>query len=267
MMQEVTTKLLTQKKDLAMPTIGFVNEGKLGERGIEADGSALLELWVHAGHDLGNHTYSHPSLYDIPLADFKEDVLRGEVVTKQLLAKHGKQMRYFRHPYLNTGPDLKTKTAFEEFLAEHGYTIAPVTIDSDEYIYALAYNKTLAAGDRDLAAKVGKDYVRYMEEMFVFYEQLSNDLLGREPAQILLLHANALNADYLDELAGMMRERGYAFTSLETALKDSAHALPEHYAGRRGLSWLQRWWVTQGNEQREEPNVPEWVMKVAYPGR
>ena len=265
-MREVTTKLLTQIATLKIPVIGFVVEQKLGEPVAEAERIALLEQWLDAGHDLGNHSYSHPSLYDTPLDDYKRDVLRGEAVTKQLLARRSKQIRYFRHPYLSTGPDPATKTAFEGFLRDHGYSIAPVTIDSDEYIYALAYSKAEAAGDNDLAARIGSDYVRYMEEMHAFYEQLARDLMGREPAQILLLHANALNAEYLDELAGMMRQRGYQFTSLEAALQDPAYALPDRYVGQSGLSWLQRWWVTQGNERRKEPDVPTWLREVAYPG-
>jgi peptidoglycan/xylan/chitin deacetylase (PgdA/CDA1 family) len=265
--QEITTKLLAQLADLKMPAIGFVVEQKLGEPVAGTDHIALLEQWLDAGHYLGNHTYSHPSLYDTPLAEYEQDVLRGEVVTRQLLGKHNKEMRYFRHPYLNTGPDLAAKTAFEQFLMDHNYAIAPVTIDSDEYIYALAFDKAVAAEDSTLAMQVGSDYIRYMEEMFIFYEQLSRDLLGREPAQILLLHANALNADHMDELAGMMRKRGYEFTSLEMALQDPAYALPDHYAGKSGLSWLQRWWITQGNERRKEPDVPEWVREIAYPSR
>lgn len=266
MMQEVTSKLLTKTAAFKMPATGFVVGRMLGEPVAEAGRVALLEQWLDAGHGLGNHTYSHPSLYDTPLADYEQNVLRGETVTKQLLAKRNEQMRYFRHPYLNTGPDLATKTAFEQFLADHDYAVAPVTIDSDEYIYALAYSKARAAEDHDLAARIGRDYVRYMAEMFAFYEQLARDLMDREPAQILLLHANTLNADYLDELASMMRRRGYAFTTLEAALQDPAYALPDQYAGKSGLSWLQRWWITQGNERRKEPDVPAWLRKVAYPG-
>ena len=217
----------------------------------------MLEEWLGAGYDLGNHTYSHYSLYRTPLADFQADVVRGEVVTSQLL---GEQPRYFRHPYLNTGPDLETKTEFEQFLAERGYTVAPVTIDNDEWIYARAYARAQAAGDSTLAARVGADYVRYMDEVFAFYEGLSNDLLGREPMQVLLIHGNALNADCLDEIAEMMQARGYRFISLEEALQDPAYDLPDEYVGESGLSWLQRWWITQGNEQREGRSYPpKWV--------
>ena len=265
-MQEKTVRLLDQIAALQMPVVGFVNECKLGEPTAEPGRIALLEQWVDAGHELGNHTYAHPSLYDTALPVFEEDVLRGEAITKRLLAERGQEIRYFRHPYLNTGPDLETKTAFEQFLTGHGYAIAPVTIDSDEYIYALAYARAEAAENTGLSARIGRDYVRYMDEMFVFYEQLSRDLMGREPIQILLLHANALNADYLDELAGMMRARGYEFVTLETTLRDAAYTLPDQYAGKSGLSWLQRWWITQGNDRREEPGVPEWVREVAYSG-
>lgn len=104
--------------------------------------------------------------------------------------------------------------------------------------------------------------MRYMEEIITFYEKLSRDLLGREPAQILLLHANALNAEYLGELAEMMQARGYQFISLEAALQDPAYTLPDEYVGQSGLSWLQRWWITQGNERRNEPHVPKWVREI-----
>ncbi|MGH7729977.1 MAG: hypothetical protein ACRENJ_01865 [Candidatus Eiseniibacteriota bacterium] len=56
------------------------------------------------------------------LAEFEADVLCGERVTRRLLADRGRTLRYYRHPTLNTGPDVATKTAFETFLTAHGYT-------------------------------------------------------------------------------------------------------------------------------------------------
>ena len=127
-----TTRLLAHLKASGIPATGFVNEMKLDVPGEEAQRTALLAAWLDAGHDLGNHSYSHRRLYDTPLAEFQEDVLRGERVTRRLHAERGRRPRYFRHPTLNTGPDAVTKAAFEEFLAAHGYTVAPVTIDNDE---------------------------------------------------------------------------------------------------------------------------------------
>ena len=147
----------------------------------------------------------------------------------------------------------------ERFLAEHGYTVAPVTIDNDEYLYALAYDRARARGDGAMMDRLGRDYLRYMEEVFGFYERLSRSLLGREPAQVLLLHANALNADWLDELAAMIAGRGYRAVTLEQALADSAYTLPDEYVGPRGPSWLERWARTQGRDPGAPPPVPRWV--------
>ncbi|MFN2387426.1 MAG: hypothetical protein ABR576_14265 [Thermoanaerobaculia bacterium] len=144
--------------------------------------------------------------YGATLEEFQADVLRGERVTSRLL---GRRPKYFRHPTLNTGRNRAVKAAFERFLDRNGYRIAPVSIHNDEYLYALGYDRARGEGDREAMARIATDYIRYMEEIFAFFEALSRDLLGREPAQILLLHANALNAENLGELATMVARRGY----------------------------------------------------------
>ena len=262
-LRRVTSQLLAHIEAARIPAIGFVNEGKLAVAGEEAERTALLQRWLDAGLELGNHTYSHADFYVTPLAAFQSDVLQGEVVTRRLLAAQGKQPRYFRHPLLNTGPDLASKRAFERFLSTHGYAIAPVTIDNDEWIYAKAYIMDAAAADSELRQRIGQDYIRHMSETFAFHEELSQQLLQREPAQILLLHANALNAEWFDELVTMMQMRGYGFVSLETALRDPAYDQPDDYVGRLGPSWLQRWAVTQGKALRSAPSAPQWVHDLA----
>jgi peptidoglycan/xylan/chitin deacetylase (PgdA/CDA1 family) len=259
-MRGITTRLLATLRSLDIPAIGFVNEVKLGTPGEEAARSALLAAWLDAGHELGNHTFRHPRLYDTPLEEFQADVLRGERVTRKLASARGRELRYFRHPTLNTGPDLATKAAFESFLAGHGYTVAPVTVDNDEYLYALAYDRARARGDRAMQERLGRDYLRYMGEIFGFYERLSQRLFAREIPQVLLLLANTLNADYLDELASMTAARGYRAVPLERALADEAYRTRDDYAGPRGISWLQRWAITRGEDPGEQPAIPDWVQ-------
>lgn len=255
--RSITTRLLAHIRALRLPAIGFVNEGKLsGQPGEEGARRAARRLARRRPRPREPHTYSHLRLYDATLAAFQADVLRGERVTRRLMAARGRHPRYFRHPTLNTGRDLATKLALERFLADNGYTVAPVTIDSDEYLYALAYERARARGDSVMMDRLGRDYLRYMQEIFGFYEQLSQSLLGREPAQVLLLHANALNADWLDEVAAMIAGRGYRAVPLDEALADSAYALPDEYVGPRGPSWLERWARTQGREGGAPPPLP-----------
>ena len=268
--RENTRKLLAAVREHGVPVTAFVNEAKLfveGETPADvAARTAVLASWLDAGFELGNHTYSHPDLNTTPLPEFEANLVRGEPVTRGLLAKKGMTLRYFRHPFLHVGLDLEKRRAFEAFLAERGYTIAPVTIDDDDYIYAAVYADALRRGDGEFAAKVGADYLRYMDTVFAFVEEVSQKLLGRQVRQVLLLHANALNADYFGRLAQVMEGRGYRFISLADALQDEAYRRPDTYVGTWGFSWLHHWELTAGQPRSPSPAPPEWVMK-AYEAR
>jgi hypothetical protein len=175
-------------------------------------------------------------------------------------------LRYFRHPYLHTGRDRATQAAVESFLAEHDYTVAPVTIDNSEWIFARAYDNALDADDNILTQRLSTAYLEHMEAMVEFYEGQSRALLDREIPQVLLIHANDLNAHHLGELLAMLRRRGYGFTDLADTLSDPAYELPDRYTGPAGISWIQRWAMTRGVERsffHGEPTVPAWVNEAA----
>ena len=248
-----------------IPAVGFVNERQLEAPGQQEERMAALRVWAEAGLELGNHTYAHRSFYNTPLAEFQEQVVKGEPFTRQLLAARGMKLRYFRHPFLNTGRTLADKQAFEKFLAERGYRVAPVTHDNMEWVFAREYAKALVAKDDEKARRVAAEYVPYMEQMFEFYEQLSVELFGREIPQVLLVHANLLNGDHFQRVVEMMKRRGYQFISLEEALKDEAYKHPDTYVGPVGISWLQRWLVTRGKEFRKEPYLPEYMRQFDSP--
>src|SRR3989442_10727254 len=106
---EMTAKLLATLQQQQIPVVGFVNEGKLYKLGEVDERIKALNMWLDAGFDLGNHTYGHISLNRAGFKDFEESVVRGETVTKLLLAQRKKTLRYFRYPYLDTGRDLQTR--------------------------------------------------------------------------------------------------------------------------------------------------------------
>src|SRR5688572_9648490 len=59
----MTRSLLNAVRKHGVPAVGFVNEGKLFHPGAaagDAEGrTAVLRMWLDAGLQLGNHTYSH----------------------------------------------------------------------------------------------------------------------------------------------------------------------------------------------------------------
>lgn len=264
--RQITQKLLKHIRSAKVPAIGFVNENKLYAGDKPDDRQVdLLRMWLAAGLELGNHTYSHRSLNQISLADYQADLLKGETITKQLLAEKGRKIRFFRHPFLQTGRTLEIKADLDRFLAEHGYTIAPISFDNADYIFSRAYDVAYDRGDKAAMTKVGAAYVPYMEKKLEYWERQSVKLFGREIAQTLLIHANFINSDYFDDLAAMFKRRGYRFVDLETALNDDAYRLPDTYVGPAGISWLHRWALDKGREFiiADEPTVPEFVLKLS----
>ena len=263
----MTRDLLAAIRAAGAPATGFVNENKLRADGaVEPARVELLRSWLDAGLDLGNHTWSHPDFQRTPIDAFEADVIRGEEVTSSLLARKGRRLRYFRHPFLHTGRDLEAKRALERFLANRGYTVAPVTHDNSEWIFARAYASAVRRGDAEARERVAVAYVPYMEAKFDYFERQSRALFGREIPQVLLLHANSLNADRFGELAAMMRRRGYRFVPLDEALRDRAYESPDNYTGPAGITWLHRWALTRGGRALvlpEEPRTPGFVLSEA----
>ena len=242
----LNTKLVDALRRNRVPALGLVVES----RGCGAM-APLLKIWLEAGLELGNHTASHRDFNARPIEEFQADTLAGEKTLRAL----GRPPRWFRYPFLRSGKQLPKKRAFEKWLDEHGYRIAPVTIDNDEYLYARDYAQALARGDEREAARIADEYLRYMTEIFAFYEKLSVSTLGYELPQILLLHDNQLNADHFDRLAAMMRKRGYRFITMDEAMKDPAYARRDAYVGARGLSWLHRWALDAGKPAPPQPEV------------
>jgi len=221
----------------------------------------FLNAWLDAGFDLGNHTFSHRDLNSMPLAEYEEDIVRNEPPLRDALAKHGKTLRYFRHPLLHTGTSAEVRQNLAAFLRDRHYVVAPVTLDSDEFVFAAVYARALRRGDKVLARRVADAYVPFMESTVAFYERRTQEVIGREIPHILLLHMNALNADQLDALLQMLERRRYRFITVDEALRDPAYALPDGYTGLRGISWIHRWGLAKGMPIVLEPDVPDWVAR------
>ena len=220
----MTQRLLKPFREQKIPVIGFVNAGRQGDfppQGLRE----ILDLWLDSGATLGNHSYSHLNINNVPLEQYTADIVKGEPALRAALSARGQKLEFYRHPFLFTGPTLEIKRGLQQFLDEHSYRVAPVTLDNNDWEYAALYTRTKY---RD---RVKREYLPYMESIVAFFEQRSVEVVGREIPQILLIHASQLNADLMPGLLEMFRRRGYSFISLQQALADEAYRLPEEYAG------------------------------------
>jgi peptidoglycan/xylan/chitin deacetylase (PgdA/CDA1 family) len=253
--------LLATLRHQKIPAVGFVNERKLYKWGEVDERIHALQMWLDSGFELGNHTFGHTSLNRAGLKEFEDAVVQGESVTTLLLAQRKMKLRYFRHPYLDTGRDLQTRLDVDAFLTARGYRIAPVTLDAWDWMFAGVYDDAKRRGDAALQQEVASSYLSYSDAVFAYSEKFSRDLLGYEPKQILLLHANQLEAEHIHELLELLRKRGYRFIMLEDALTDDAYSMPETYIGEEGRGWLDHWALSRGKPILGFPVVPQAILE------
>jgi len=260
---ELNKKIIEHTIKYNIPAVGFVNEGKLFiENSIDQTKLDIITLWLDSELELGNHTFSHPNINNISFEEYKEDVLKGEEVTKKLAEERNIKYEYFRHPYLRSGQTEEIMIALKEFLKMHNYVEAPVTIDNSEWIFAFGYNKAYKENNTDMMSRLGNDYIDYMLQKIKYYEDQSQKLFGRNIKHILLVHANLLNADYFDDLAEAIKTEGYKFISLDETLEDEAYQSENNFVGKYGPSWIHRWAITKGVDEeffQGNPRVPQYL--------
>ncbi|MEO8770641.1 MAG: polysaccharide deacetylase family protein [Ferruginibacter sp.] len=263
----ITIKILQALKDHKIPATGFVNEGKLYEAGkLDSTKIILLKMWLDAGMDLGNHGFAHLDYHRTNYTEYCNDIIKGEKISKPLMAAYGKTLKYFRHPYLQIGDSKEKADSLHMFLVKEQYIEAPVTIDNADWIFALAYDSAMQKKDTALMRLVGETYLGYMQKKVNYFESLSTKIFNRNIKQVLLIHANALNADYLDALAIMYERKNYEFISLSNALKDPAYLSKNTVYGRWGISWIERWAMSMGKEGeffKNDPSTPDYIMQLA----
>src|SRR3712207_9154086 len=90
--------------------------------------------------------------------------------------------------FLQMGATRELERSFESFLAERGYRIAPVTIDTMDWMFLSAYARARAQGDAGMVRRVSDEYLKYVGLKFDFCERVSTELFGRQIRHILLLH-------------------------------------------------------------------------------
>jgi peptidoglycan/xylan/chitin deacetylase (PgdA/CDA1 family) len=258
-LQAMTDKLLAAIKAYQIPVVGFVNESLLYVPGEIDARVALLKAWSEAGVELGNHTFSHLGFKDASLADYEDDFIRGDAITRMLMKQKGQKVRYFRHPFLQMGKTQELEKSFEGFIAERGYRIAPVTIDTMDWMALAAYARAQAQGDGAMINRVSAEYLKYAGLKFDFCETAAAELFGRPIRHILLLHANELNADNFAGLVKVIKSRGYQFITLEEALKDPVYQYPDTYLATS--DWLTLWSFSKG-KKFASPMPPAFIQKL-----
>jgi peptidoglycan/xylan/chitin deacetylase (PgdA/CDA1 family) len=231
--EAITYLLLTGLKKYDVKVIGFV----VGDQ-IE-DGYDLLGRWLNDGHKLGNLTFSGQDYNRLGPEQFIRDIRKGDEALEGMLSGFGQKERYFRYPYHHYGDTREKRKQAKLFLEAQGYTVCPATVIPEDYLYNLQLTKLGKEPDSAKYEALMNEYVNHVLDEVERQEMLARDLMNRNIRQILLLRTNRLNAVFLEDLLGALKDMGYEFVTIDTALKDEVYQIPEAYYGMKGVGYVE----------------------------
>jgi peptidoglycan-N-acetylglucosamine deacetylase len=185
------------------------------------EGMSLVESWGRQGHLVGNHTYTHRNLNSdaVTLEEFTADVLKADALYRSL---PGWQPR-LRFPYLKEGDTPAKRDGMRQWMSQHDYLPAPVSIDASDWYYSQRFVAWRTAHPASDVAPFREAYLAHLLDRANFYDQLARKALGRSPPHVILLHTNAINAAFLPDVLGMFRAKGWTIVSVHEALADALY--------------------------------------------
>ncbi|AQQ53845.1 polysaccharide deacetylase family protein [Planococcus lenghuensis] len=168
---EYAVQMAETLEELDVPAIFFVN----GHFIDTPEGKEKLEQIEDMGFAIGNHTWGHENLSELPPEDQTEEI---QIVTEQVQTTIGEQPRFFRAPFgVNT---------------ETSYLVA-------DQLNMLTMNWTY-----------GYDWnAEYMEAEVLADVMVNTELLT--DGAILLMHDREWTAEALPDIVQGLRDKGYTF--------------------------------------------------------
>jgi peptidoglycan-N-acetylglucosamine deacetylase len=215
--QTARNVLAILKKRHLPPVYGFVNAKKLEG---DADGAEALRLWA-AQEPVGNHTYSHMDLEQNSAEAFEREISENEPVLELLDPKS--EWRWFRYPYLHEGDTVEKRRAVRAYLKEHGYRIAQVTLDWEDYLWNTAYARCAAKGDEKSIEWLRSSYLNTAAEFLDLGRAQSKLIFGRDINYVLLMHLGAFSSTILPDAFTLIKAKGFKLVTLEEAEADPAY--------------------------------------------
>ena len=216
---EIAESILeTLKREKMPPVYGFINGGRGEEDPISL---SVLKAWRGAGQPLGNHTWAHLDLNKESPEEFGAEVLRNEPLLESLMRKG--DWHWLRYPYLHEGDTVEKRRAVRAWAFAHGYKIAEVSMDFEDYLWNEPYARCLAKRDEASMLKLHDSYLAVADQYYGVFRELSQLIYGRDVKYVLLMHVGAFDARMLPELLKLYRAKGVKFIGLPDAMSDPAY--------------------------------------------
>ena len=224
--------LATLKREQLPPVYGFINGFRVEQFPYQIE---ILEAWQRAGEPLGNHTWSHPELDKLSAEDYEANIARNEPLLRGV--DPGGDWHWFRYPFLEEGNTVPKREAVRSWLDSHGYRVAEVSMDFQDYLWNEPYARCAAKHDANAIQRLHDTYLAAARTDIGVYREVAHRLYGRDVPYVLLMHVGAFDARMLPELIGLFRAVGFRFTTLETAMADPVYRTDPEVATPGGTTF------------------------------
>jgi peptidoglycan/xylan/chitin deacetylase (PgdA/CDA1 family) len=209
----------------------------------------LIRQWGIQGHQIGNHTATHPDFNRISLGDYEQELL----VCDKAIRDMPRFTRRFRFPFLKEGNTIEKRDGFRAFLDANSYKTGPVSVDSSDWYYSERLSDRLRRDPGADTRPYRDAYLRHIYDRAHYYDALSHVVLGRSVAHVLLLHHNLINALFLKDVIQMLRDNGWTLINPEAAFEDPVYEMrPDILPASESILW----------ELAKQKGVPD----LRYPG-
>jgi peptidoglycan/xylan/chitin deacetylase (PgdA/CDA1 family) len=212
--------LAVLKKRHVPPVYGFINAKKLEG---SVDGAEALKLWA-AAEPFGNHTYTHIDLEANTAEAFERDMEQNEptleLLAKPGLGKSGNDWHWLRYPYLHEGDTVEKRRAVREYLTKHGYKIAQVTLDWEDYMWNSAYARCAAKNDKKSIEWLRTSYLTTASDFLDLGREQAKLIYGHEINYVLLMHLGAFSSTIMPDALDLLKKKGFKLVTLEEAESD-----------------------------------------------
>jgi peptidoglycan-N-acetylglucosamine deacetylase len=238
------------KKRHVPPVYGFVNAKKLEGN---PDGAEALKLWA-AAEPVGNHTYSHMDLEQNSAEAYEREIEENEPALELLDATNN--WHWFRYPYLHEGDTVEKRRAVRAYLKAHGYRVAQVTLDWEDYLWNFAYAKCVAKGDKTSMEWLRSSYLDTASEFLDLGREQAKLIYGHEINYVLLMHLGAYSSTILPDALDLLKKKGFKLATLEEAESDAAYEGDPDVGLHDAGTLLDQWMQVKGIKEpahREKP--------------
>jgi len=194
----------------------------IGSNCVKESGASLLSCLDDNGHFLCNHSMNHLHLSSQSLDGFEEEIK----LVDEILSPYRNMRKWYRYPFLDYGNRTSLGGSYSktleslQILNNLGYTEGYVSISTFDWHIDRRLSEAINNGYSVDYTSLKRLYILLLKSWCQYYINLYEKGFSEKITHTLLLHANDLNALFLEEILSMIKGAGWNIVSPETAFSD-----------------------------------------------